>query len=134
MLTLFKMGLFGGYSQMGGGGGEAVSLKRLILQWWNFAQLYSRDDTHMTYMEIVQFVRLPLSIYVRNSSTPLTLDIQFQTNHPLLQMMTNQLKEKLIQGWVLNVINKVTIELFIFFIDYYWHLIEWGIGQGICDG
>ena len=75
-------------------------------------------------MEIVQFLRLPLSIYVRNSSTPLTLDVQFQTNHPLLQMMTNQLKENLIQGWLLNVINKVTIELFIFFIDYYWHFIE----------
>ena len=32
-----------------------------------------------------------LSIYVQNSSTPLTLDIQFQTN-PYLQMKTNQLQ------------------------------------------
>ena len=39
----------------------------------------------MTPMKIVQFSRAPppLSIYVQNSSIPLTLDVQFQTNpHP----------------------------------------------------
>ena len=40
-----------------------------------------------------------LSIYVQNSSTPLTLDVQFQTN-PHLQMITIQLKENIIQGWL----------------------------------
>ena len=38
------------------------------------------------------------------------------------------------QGWQLYVINKVTAELFIIFIDYYWHFLKWGIGQDICDG
>ena len=63
----------------------------------------NRDDTHMTSMKIVQFSRppTPLSIYVQTSSTPLTLDVQFHGNHPRpspLQMITNQLKEYIIQG------------------------------------
>ena len=43
-----------------------------------------RDDTHMTSMKIVQFPipPTPLSIYVQKSSTPLTLDVQLQTNPP----------------------------------------------------
>ena len=43
---------------------------------------FLRDDTHITSMKIVQFSRppTPLSSYVHNSSTPLTLDVQFQTN------------------------------------------------------
>ena len=45
-----------------------------------------------------------LSIYVQNSSTPLTLDVQFQTTPPL-QMITNQLKENIIQDWLLYVIR-----------------------------
>ena len=43
------------------------------------------DDTHMTFMKIVRFSipSTPLSIYFQNSSTPLTLDVQFQTTpHP----------------------------------------------------
>ena len=57
-----------------------------------------RDDT-LTSMRIVQLSRsLPsLSIYVENSSTSLTLDVQFQMNPPL-QMATNQLKENIIHG------------------------------------
>ena len=41
-----------------------------------------RDDTHMTSMKIVQFsgVPPPSFIYIQNSSTPLTLDVQFQRN------------------------------------------------------
>ena len=60
----------------------------------------------MTSMEIVQFLRPPLhplSINVQNSSNPLTLDVQFQRNPPL--MITNQLKENIIQGWLLYVIE-----------------------------
>ena len=38
----------------------------------------------MKSMKIVHFLRPqpPLSIYVQNSSTPLTLDVQFQMNPP----------------------------------------------------
>ena len=43
----------------------------------------------------------PLSINVQNSSIPLTLDVQFQTNPLPVQMITNQLKENVIQGWLL---------------------------------
>ena len=46
--------------------------------------------------------QLPLSTYVQISSTSLTMDIQFQTNPTPtpspLQMITNQLKENIIQG------------------------------------
>ena len=78
----------------------------------------------MTSIKIVQFSRLenfqelkfqaPCSfIYVQNSSTPLTLDVQLQANPPspppptplLLQMVTSQLKENIIQGWILHVIK-----------------------------
>ena len=55
------------------------------------------DDTHMTSMKIIQFLRPPppppLSNYVQNSSNPLTLIVQFETSPPLL-MITNQLKAK----------------------------------------
>ena len=46
--------------------------------------VHVRDDTHTTSTNIVQFSRppTPLFIYVQNSSTPLTLDVQFQTNPP----------------------------------------------------
>ena len=58
-----------------------------------------RDDAHMASMKIVQFLRppTPLSIYVQNSSTLLTLDVQFQRSPSPLQVITNQLKENLIQ-------------------------------------
>ena len=41
-----------------------------------------RDETHMKSLKIVQFQNHhpPLSIYVQNSSIPLTLDAQFQMN------------------------------------------------------
>ena len=57
----------------------------------------------MTSMKIGQFLRppTPLSSYVQNSSPPLTLDVQFQTTPPPLplplQIITNQLKENIIQ-------------------------------------
>ena len=56
-----------------------------------------RDDTYMTSMKIVQFSGppTPVSIYVQNSSTPLTLDVEFQMNTvPPFQMITNLLKKK----------------------------------------
>ena len=58
----------------------------------------------MTYMKTVQFSKpaTASSIYVQNSSTPLTLDVQFQMSPPL-QMRTNQFKESIIQGWLLYV-------------------------------
>ena len=74
----------------------------------------------MTPMKIVQFSRAPppLSIYVQNSSIPLTLDVQFQTNPIPLQMITNQLEEHIIQGWLLYVVRS----WFPFFTSF--HLAE----------
>ena len=51
-----------------------------------------------------QDLPLPLSSYIQNSSTSLTLDVQFQTNPPL-QMITNQLRGNIILGWLLHVIR-----------------------------
>ena len=68
--------------------------------------IHNRDDKDMTSMKIVQLSRppTPTSIYVQNSSTSLNLGVQFQTNlppsAPSLQMITNQLKENIIQGWL----------------------------------
>ena len=45
----------------------------------------------------------PPCLAVINSSTPMTLDAQFQTNSPPLHMITNQLKENTILGWLLYV-------------------------------
>ena len=52
--------------------------------------------------KIVRFSRTsnPLSIYVQNSSTPLN-----SSNEPPLQVITNQLKENIIQGWLLYIIR-----------------------------
>ena len=60
----------------------------------------------MTSMKIVQISRPPppMSSYVQNSSTPLTLDVQFQTR-PYLQMITNQLKGNMNLRWLLYVIR-----------------------------
>ena len=66
----------------------------------------------MTSMKIVQFLRIPilLSCYVQNSSTPLTMDAQLQTNSRPppslpLQMATSQLKGNIIQVLLLYVIR-----------------------------
>ena len=45
------------------------------------------DDGHMMSMNIIKF----------QDPTTLTMDAQFQTNTPPLQMITNQLKENIIQ-------------------------------------
>ena len=48
-----------------------------------------------------------LFIYVQNFFTPLTMDIQFPPPPPPppIQMIANQLKENIIQGWLLYVIR-----------------------------
>ena len=56
----------------------------------------------MTSMQTFQLLRPlpsppPLSIHVQNSSTSLTLGVQYQINPPL-QMITSQLKVNIIQG------------------------------------
>ena len=65
---------------------------------------------------------------------PLNLRHPISNDPPPLQMITNHLKESIIQGWLFFVINKVTTQLFIISSDYYWHFLEWGIGQDICNG
>ena len=56
----------------------------------------------MTSMKTVQIWRLsiPFSIYVRNYSTPSSWAANFKPNSPF-QMITNQLKENMIQGSLL---------------------------------
>ena len=65
-----------------------------------------RDDIQMTSKVIAQFLRpsTPLPIYVQICSSPLTLDIQLQMKPPL-QVITNQLKENIVQGWLSYVIR-----------------------------
>ena len=65
---------------------------------------------------------------------PLNLRHPISNDPPPLQMITNHLKESIIQGWLFFVINKVTTQLFIISNYYYWHFLEWGIGQDICNG
>ena len=67
-----------------------------------------RDDKYdvLENCPIFRIPHPPLSIYVQNSSTPLTLDVQCQTNrHLSVQMITNQLKKNIIQVWLLYVIR-----------------------------
>ena len=60
----------------------------------------------MTSMKIIKFSS-PRTPLVQTSSTPFTLDVQFQATY-LLQMITNQLKESIIQGgWLLYVIMSI---------------------------
>ena len=68
-----------------------------------------RDDTHMTSMKVVQFLRFPT----------LLVDLRPKFFHPLdlghlisskpppfpLQMKTSQLKENIMQGWILYAIR-----------------------------
>ena len=62
----------------------------------------------------------PWSIYVQNSSTSMTLEVFQKTSFkratlpPLLQLITNQLKENIIQGWLLYVMRSFFQEGFCF--------------------
>ena len=59
-------------------------------------------------MSSFQDPSLPLSSYVLNFYTHLTLDIQFQTNPPPSpngNQITNHWKENIIQGWLLYIIR-----------------------------
>ena len=67
----------------------------------NTPKRWYTSDTHENYPI---FIAHPLSIYVQNSSTPLTMDVQFQTNS-LLQIITHQLNEHIIQIQLLYVIG-----------------------------
>ena len=78
-----------------------------------------------------QYPQPPLSIYVQNSSNPLTMDVQFQTKrpspHPPIhhpptphKMITNQLQENIIQGWLLYVIRVLLSSRLSFFINLVW--------------
>ena len=62
----------------------------------------------------------PLLVHRPYSSTPLTLDVQFQTNPlltPSLQMIANQLKENIIQGWLFMLSGPSFRSAFIFSIN-----------------
>ena len=87
-------------------------LRRTVKRYWYWQLRISilsiplRDEHIWRPWKLSNFQDPPttLSIYVQNSSTPLTLDVQFQTTPPL-QMITNQLKENIIQDWLLYVIR-----------------------------
>ena len=54
----------------------------------------------------VNLTPTPLSSYVQNSSNPLNLGCPISNQLPLpLQIITNQLTENLIQGWLLHIIR-----------------------------
>ena len=87
-------------------------------------QVLVRDDTHMTSIKMFQFSGppTPLSIYVQNSSMPLTLDIQFQriplppSFLPSFQIITNQ--KSIIQGWLLYMLSGPSFRsAFVFIIN-----------------
>ena len=77
-------------------------------------------DTNMRSMKIIQFSRppTPLSIYIQNSSTSLTLDVQFQTNPP--PSSTSYLHLSLSAFWWHNTLVYVVVqkyhEMFFLFI------------------
>ena len=69
-----------------------------------------RDDTHMTFMKIVQFSRPPTSLVHPRQKLfhPLQFGRQISselTTSPHLQMITIKLKENILQGWLLYVIR-----------------------------
>ena len=89
---------------------------------------------HMTLSKFVQFSRLPtlppppplLSIYVENSTTHLTLNVQFLMNPPLpplppsplsLQMITNQFKDNIIQGLTITFYQVLPSGQFLFSVS-----------------
>ena len=57
----------------------------------------------MTFMKIVKFLR-PSLVHLRPNFF-LTLDVQLQTNQLPFSNDNNQLKEKIIQGWLLYIIR-----------------------------
>ena len=76
-----------------------------------------RNDSQMAFMKTLQFLRSPppLSIYVQNASTSFTYEFQFQTkSSPPLQMITNQLKENIIQRSLSYVIRIFLTVVFLF--------------------
>ena len=72
----------------------------------------------MASMKIVQFSRnsTPLSIYVQNSSNPLTLDVQFQTNLPSPND-NHQLKENIFKDQYYMLLGPSFRSVFVFSIN-----------------
>ena len=63
-----------------------------------------RDDTHMSSMKIVQSSRPSIPLVHPRPKFFHHLDLgRPMSNDPPLQMITNQLKENIIQGWLLYV-------------------------------
>ena len=81
-------------------------------------------------MSSFQDPSLPLSSYVLNFYTRLTLDIQFQTNTPPSpndNQITNHWKENIIQGWLLYIIRTFLQVRFCFhyqLINLVWRSID----------
>ena len=102
----------------------SVPCKSLLLHF----QKQLRDDTNMTLMKIVQFSRHPLpplSIYVQTFSPPWPWTSNFTSFPPPHQMTTNQLKENIIQGWLLSAFGFSTNSLMLSgFSLTSFHLVE----------
>ena len=85
-----------------------VSFIYSIITLFSKIAYYLRDDTHMTSMKIVKYLRPPTTlVHLRQKFfNPLDLGRPIQANPPPpllplslpLQMITNQLKENIIQG------------------------------------
>ena len=92
---------------------SVMSLRRV--QEVNLIIIHKRDDTHMTYMKIVQFARSPTSlVHLRPKFfQPLVLGRTILNGHPPpplrhpLQMRTNQRKVNIIQGWLLYLLHVI---------------------------
>ena len=71
-------------------------------------KFFIRDDTHMTAIKIVQFLRPPTPLVHLHPKFFHLIDhgrlISDEPSSPL-QMITNQLKENIIQGWLVYVIR-----------------------------
>ena len=83
----------------------AFTTRVLMFVWTIGDVLHQERYTFDVHVLLFNFQDPPphLSSYVQNSFTPLTLHVQFQTNPLPLQMITNHLKENIIQGWLLYI-------------------------------
>ena len=85
---------------------SAKSLHRyFIMKHQTFLTSYFRDNTHMTSMKIVPFSRPRSLVHLLPKFFHLNLGRPISNEHPLLYMITNQLEENIIQGWLWYVIR-----------------------------
>ena len=76
------------------------------------------EDTHMTSTKIVQFSRPPTSLVHLHSIFFHPLDLGHPiSNEPILEMITNQLKENVIQGWLFRSFLQVSFRFQYQFIN-----------------